>query len=233
MSTIRSNRVCNALALADLMRATPHAAAFDGDGWTFENKFGGYRVLARRSSHGVDLLPRSFKCIPSAFPEILAVMESLPNGTALDAEIIVLDEWRQPSYERLRRRAELDVDERIAEAAWRMPAMLSVFDCLFFNGRDIRNQPLTKRKAAAAQLVADLEHMRSVSFVARDGVAAFDAAVSSGAEALVAKRADSTYRPGKRPTWLKIKNPSYSRKTVTDRYSLTPGKPAEACGGAT
>jgi ATP-dependent DNA ligase len=31
-------------------------------------------------------------------------------------------------------------------------------------------------------------------------------------EGIVAKRLDSPYKAGRQPTWLKIKNPGYSRK---------------------
>jgi len=50
-----------------------------------------------------------------------------------------------------------------------------------------------------------------VSCLETDGITAYAAAIAVGYEGIVAKRANSTYRAGRQPAWLKIRNPRYER----------------------
>jgi ATP-dependent DNA ligase len=53
---------------------------------------------------------------------------------------------------------------------------------------------------------------RYLTKVEPHGEALFSQAVELGLEGIVAKRADSPYRAGRQPTWLKTKNPDYARQ---------------------
>jgi bifunctional non-homologous end joining protein LigD len=71
----------------------------------------------------------------------------------------------------------------------------------------LRRDPLEGRKAALEMLLAQAglgirfnEHMEG------DGETVFRHACKFGLEGIVSKRKDSTYRSGRSPDWLKMKN---------------------------
>jgi len=87
---------------------------------------------------------------------------------------------------------------------------LYAFDVLALEGDDLRKLPLTMRKTNLARLLArrpegifisDFEH-------GEIGPDLFRAACGMGLEGMVSKRKDSTYRAGRSPNWLKVKNPA-------------------------
>src|SRR5262245_55454056 len=87
--------------------------------------------------------------------------------------------------------------------------ILYAFDLIELNGDDLRHDPLEVRKATLALIVAKAspgirfnEHMEG------DGPTVFAHACKMGLEGIVSKRKDSTYRSGRSPDWLKMKNPT-------------------------
>lgn len=88
--------------------------------------------------------------------------------------------------------------------------MVYVFDCLALAGRDMRGRMLLARRSASAELVANMTTFRALCFVEGKGKLAFDKAVAEGAQAIVAKRARSTYQRGQQSAWIKIRNPKYT-----------------------
>ncbi len=85
---------------------------------------------------------------------------------------------------------------------------LYAFDLIELNGDDLRRDPLVVRKATLASVLAKAavgirfnEHMEF-----DDGEVVFYHACKLGLEGIVSKRKDSTYRSGRSPDWLKMKN---------------------------
>jgi len=82
------------------------------------------------------------------------------------------------------------------------------FDLLELDGKDLRREPIEKRK----ELLAELLSGSQVSLVFNesfddDGRLVFDAACQLGCEGIVSKRLGSPYRSGRSPQWVKVKNP--------------------------
>src|SRR6266536_2675351 len=76
---------------------------------------------------------------------------------------------------------------------------LYAFDLIELNGDDLRRDPLEVRKATLASIVAKASKL--------------------GLEGIVSKRKDSTYRSGRSPDWLKMKNanaPAVKREEEED-----------------
>ena len=72
----------------------------------------------------------------------------------------------------------------------------------------LRRDPLEVRKATLASIVAKVRP--SIWFnehIEGDGPTVFAQACKLGLEGIVSKRKDSTYRSGRSPDWLKMKNP--------------------------
>jgi bifunctional non-homologous end joining protein LigD len=85
---------------------------------------------------------------------------------------------------------------------------LYAFDLIELNGDDLRRDPLEVRKATLASIVAKASPgIRFNEHIEGDGPTVFAHACKMGLEGIVSKRKDSTYRSGRSPDWLKMKNP--------------------------
>ncbi|MFD1796487.1 DNA ligase D [Paracoccus aurantiacus] len=82
------------------------------------------------------------------------------------------------------------------------------FDLLSLNGTDLRDEPLTKRRATLEKLFAKLPPMGSLQLsplIQGDPADAFRMICGAGGEGLIAKRRDARYMSGRSDDWLKIK----------------------------
>jgi bifunctional non-homologous end joining protein LigD len=84
---------------------------------------------------------------------------------------------------------------------------LYAFDLIELNGDDLRRDPLEGRKATLEMILSKVaagirfnEHMQG------DGETLFRHACKLGLEGIVSKRKESSYRSGRSPDWLKMKN---------------------------
>ena len=176
---------------------SPAKAPPSGPGWLHEIKHDGFRILARRDSAGVRLITRSGNDFSSRFPFIAMAVAKLPVRSCLiDGEAIVCDE------------SGLAVFDLIRGHGSKASAVLCAFDLLELDGKDLRREPIEKRKALLAKLLKD----RQVSIVLNehfdeDGPAVYRAACQLGCEGIVSKRLGSPYRSGRSKHWIKIKNP--------------------------
>src|SRR5207302_10036094 len=93
----------------------------------------------------------------------------------------------------------------VRRGAVETPASLYVFDLLAFEGYDVRPLPLEKRKTLLEQIVPGVGPIKYLSHFAKNGEALYEQVVKIGLEGMVAKKADSTYRAGRSPNWLKIR----------------------------
>jgi bifunctional non-homologous end joining protein LigD len=87
--------------------------------------------------------------------------------------------------------------------------ILYAFDLVEDDGEDMRNRPFLGRKNALARLLRNTgagilfnEH------IAEDGAIVFAHACQLGAEGIVSKRVDGTYRSGLCRVWIKVRNPA-------------------------
>jgi bifunctional non-homologous end joining protein LigD len=97
-------------------------------------------------------------------------------------------------------------DLRRREAAH--SAILYAFDLIEHNGEDLRDLPFLDRKDALARLLRDTEVGILVNeHIAEDGATVFAHACRLGAEGIVSKRIDGTYRSGPCSVWIKVRNP--------------------------
>jgi bifunctional non-homologous end joining protein LigD len=102
---------------------------------------------------------------------------------------------------------------------------LYAFDLIELNGDDLRRDPLEVRKATLASVLSKAgpglrlnEHLEH-----EDGEVVFRHACKLGLEGIVSKRKGSSYRSGRSPDWLKMKNPD---ATAVKREADKP----HACG---
>jgi bifunctional non-homologous end joining protein LigD len=191
----------------DLMLLAETQAPFERRGWIFELKYDGFRVLAQRSGSFVSITSRRGTDLTACFPEIVECLVELPD-LVLDGELVVLDARGHPQFERLARRARMSRFPSVDAAAKEDPAMIFAFDLLELRGKDMRSQPLLKRKAALEKVLKGSSRIRYLTHVGEDGRRLFAAAARLELEGIVAKRADSAYKRGRSRDWLKISTPA-------------------------
>ena len=86
----------------------------------------------------------------------------------------------------------------------------AAFDLLWLNGRDLRSQPLTRRKKSLERLIpTSAGPLNRMPCFEKDGRELFEAACRLELEGIVAKRKRDPY--GTETPWYKIKNPTYTQ----------------------
>src|SRR3989454_1085148 len=206
LARLKAPRRTVAVGEAEPMLAETREQPFSRPGWLFELKLDGYRVRAAREGGEARLVTRNGNDLAAAFPEIARALAALPfEGFIFDAEVVLPDEAGRPSFQRLQNRAKVSQALEVRRAAVEAPAVLYVFDLLAFDGYDVRPLPLEQRKALLEQIVPRVGPIKYLSHFEKDGEALYEQVVKMGLEGIVAKKADSSYRAGRSPNWLKIR----------------------------
>jgi len=111
-----------------------------------------------------------------------------------------------------------------------IPVKFIVFDVLYQDGGLLLDEPLTSRKSRLDAIFADAPaELRLAGATecrsAQEVSAAFRAALGAGHEGIVAKLADSPYRPGRRGGfWFKLKEPFATLDVVVTAVEYGHGK---------
>jgi bifunctional non-homologous end joining protein LigD len=193
------------LALATLhpMLLDERFLPWNQDDWVYELKFDGYRVLAAFGNGSAEMRTRNGADCTKWFPEVARSLTSVKGGPhIIDGEVCVLDDLGRSNFELLQDRARR---RRWYEGA--DPVPYCVFDLPQEGGNDLTGLPLLKRKARMMKRMASLPFILPISHVDTEhGEQLFELAKQLKLEGLVAKKADSVYRPGVRSNaWVKIK----------------------------
>lgn len=166
-----------------------------GSGWTYEIKWDGYRALAEKHGDTVRLISRNQKNLTSDYPTAVAALKSIKEpAVLLDGEIVALDAAGRPSFQALQHRSTNN-----------LVLTYVAFDVLAIGKRSLLTEPLSARRAHLASLTSGSRVMRSEALPG-DPQSIERAIREFGLEGVVAKRDDSTYRPGQRSdAWVKVK----------------------------
>lgn len=189
-----------------LQLAEARPTAFTKDGWGFELKFDGFRLLAERIGSKVRLVLRRGREATRQFPEIVTALEQVPGGDfIIDGELVIQDEHGRPIFQRLLTRGTLTGQREIEAGMRANPAVFFAFDLLMDStGADLRNLPLRERKAKLLASVPKLERVLPVEYIEREGEALLEAVRGQQLEGIVAKDLSAPYRGGRSAAWQKI-----------------------------
>jgi bifunctional non-homologous end joining protein LigD len=164
-----------------------------GEGWEYEPKWDGYRVVGYVRGGEVKLLSRNGNDLTQRFESVAKeLVKALRTPDAVvDGEVVALDSQGRSSFSAMQQGS--------TQLAY------EVFDLLEADGEPVVDLPLTERRARLGKLLARNPVVQlSGSF--EDGGALFEAAQEQGLEGVMAKRASSRYVEGGRGRdWLKIK----------------------------
>ncbi len=170
-----------------------------GDGWIHEIKFDGYRIVAYRAGGRVRLETRSGNDWTDRFPPLAKAMGDLPGeDLIIDGELTITDASGHTSFQKL---------QNAIKARKFGGLVFYAFDLLHADGRDLRREPLTDRKAALRAIVGggDDGVIRYSDHTEGQGEAVEENACRLGLEGIIAKRADAAYEEGRSKSWQKIK----------------------------
>src|SRR5262249_25890222 len=177
-----------------------------GSQWLHEIKHDGFRIIARKTGAQ---MRRPGNDLTRRFPLIVETLARLRSRSCIiDGEAVACGDNGVASFNLIRCPPHDD------------STFLYHFHLIELNGDDLRRDPLEVRKATLASIVAKAgpgikfnEHMEG------DGPTVFAHACKLGLEGIVSKRKDSTYRSGRSPDWLKMKNsdaPAVKREEEED-----------------
>jgi len=179
---------------------SPAKAPPSGPGWIHEIKHDGFRIMARHDTAGVRLITRHRNDFTDRFPFIATAVKALPaRSCVIDGEAIVCDENGLAVFDLMRGHGS------------NASAVLCAFDLLELDGKDLRRRPIEERKDLLAKLLHDSDSDLGIvlnKHYEEDGETIFREACRLGCEGIVSKRLGSTYRRGRSPLWLKVKNPN-------------------------
>jgi bifunctional non-homologous end joining protein LigD len=205
------------------MKATLAEKAFSDPDWIFERKLDGIRALVLHHDGEVSLYSRTRKRLV-VYPEIEeALAERGGPPYVADGEIVAFEGGRT-SFSRLQGRMQL----ASADAARRtgIPVYLYLFDLVFFDGHDLRELPVRKRKSALRRAFHFEDPIRYLAHRNERGEELYREACEKGLEGIIAKRADSPYVHKRSRDWLKLKC-SYEQELVIGGFTAPKGARTE------
>src|SRR3569832_199179 len=117
----------------------------EGDGWSYEPKWDGFRCLAVKRGGKVQLFAKSGKVLHRYFPEVVAAVTVLKaDNFILDGELTIpFGDSR--SFDALQMRLH-PAESRIRKLSTEIPALLVLFDLLEQNGEMLTDQTLAQRR---------------------------------------------------------------------------------------
>jgi len=188
--------------------------------WQIEWKWDGIRAQLIRREGATYLWSRGDELVTDRFPEISVTADFLPDGTVIDGEIMPWANGAPLPFAQLQRRiGRTKLGPKILSD---VPVVLIAYDLLELEGRDLRAEPLSARRAQLARVIgcarAESRLLLSPVVAANSWADAREAHSRSReqmAEGLMLKRLDSQYGVGRRKGgWWKWKVQPFSVDAV-------------------
>ena len=119
----------------------------EGSGWTYELKLDGYRIEAIKTSGKVSLYSRRGHDLTQRFDSIARALQSVPDDTVIDGELVALDEQGRPSFNLL---------QNFRSAASHITYY--AFDILIHNATSVMELPLSERRVILEEVFPPTAH---------------------------------------------------------------------------
>ncbi len=180
------------------MLARPTTKLPEGEEWSYEVKFDGFRAIAVIDERGGSLWSRNQNRF-AKYPEIEdALTDVRLPPVVLDGELVALEPRGRSSFQQL---------QRFEDGVGHPPLFFYVFDVMTVAGKDVRQEPLEARRKLLSKIVVKRDGPIRLSQSLGGSVAAIlKASRRHGLEGIVAKRVSSRYESGKRSgAWMKVR----------------------------
>jgi bifunctional non-homologous end joining protein LigD len=131
------------------MLASSAATLPEGQQWSYEVKWDGYRTLALKDGSRIRLLSRNLTDATRQYPSVARAVALLGAETAiLDGEVVAVDEGGRPSFQALHHQSAHTI-------------VYYVFDLLHLDGRDLTMAPLDQQREFLAKTLKGTPVLRS------------------------------------------------------------------------
>jgi DNA ligase-1 len=178
--------------------------------WQVEWKWDGIRGQLIRRGGAIYLWSRGEELITDKFPEIQSLQPLLPDGVALDGEVLAYRDGLPISFQYLQTRITRKTvsKKQLAEA----PTVFMAYDLLEYKGEDIRHLPQGERRALLEGIIHTVQSPHLIlspllQFSSWDELPAhLDEARERACEGFMIKRKAAQYQAGRRRgDWWKWK----------------------------
>ena len=195
-----------------------------GDEWLYEPKWDGFRALVFKDDKDITIFSRDLRPFNRYFPELLpAFADALPKTCVVDGEIVIPG-TQSLDFDSMLLRIH-PAESRVRMLAEQTPSSFVAFDLLAHASSDLRDKPLTQRRAKLEKILGDKAIPPNASRTAvmkalkpapvvvlspstDDPKVAkrwFEVYEGAGLDGVIAKKSDLLYVPGKREMF-KIKH---------------------------
>lgn len=180
--------------------------------WSVEHKWDGIRSQTIIRDNQIFVWSRGEELVTDKYPEFQSLLNFIPNGTVIDAEILAYREGEIGTFNDLQPR----IGRKTLSASMLKsnPVVLKAYDLLEWEGSDIRTLPYEQRRILLEQLfetikdevlpfqLSERKYFTSWEEVSNERMLARE----MRSEGLMIKRNDSTYQVGrKKGDWWKWK----------------------------
>lgn len=190
--------------------------------WLAEWKWDGIRAQLVRRAGECFIWSRGEELVTTRFPEVVQAAAALPNGTVLDGELLAWADGQPLPFADLQQR--IGRKKLTSAILSKVPAHYLVYDVLEWQGEDLREWALERRRAQLERIVAELPAAARavISISERVTAATWDELARlragsrlRGVEGLMLKQLASPYAAGRRRgTWWKWKIDPYTFDAV-------------------
>ncbi|MGG0888955.1 ATP-dependent DNA ligase [Cytobacillus horneckiae] len=171
-----------------------------------EMKLDGIRLILSKFNGEVRIYSRHRNDVTNKFKELQNI--EIPEGTAIDGEVIVTDSNGKPCFESMMER--FMTPKKIHRIQY------CVFDIMYYKSENVMFKPLIERKMLLESILPQKENVVMVQHINGRGIEYFNAVKEKGLEGIVLKKSDSVYRASSRSNdWLKIINYQYANIIIT------------------
>jgi len=188
--------------------------------WQAEWKWDGIRGQIVKRNGELFIWSRGEELVTDQFPELHFLKDELPDGTVLDGEILAVKDGSVLSFSTLQQRLNRKVINK--NQLDNAPIGFYTYDLLEFNGKDIRTEPLSKRRNCLEQMIGNLT-TKNIAILSpvieykdwQELAEKRETAREINSEGIMLKHVNSAFHAGrKRGDWWKWKINPYTVDTV-------------------
>ncbi len=176
-----------------------------------EYKYDGERAQAHIKKEKIKLFSRRHEEISHQFPELIKALQKnfLGKEGILEGEVVAVDKKTGnllPFQSLMQRRRKYDIEKYVEK----IPVCYFLFDILYFDGKSLLEEKISKRKEWLKKAVKESEELKFADYIVTADLSEIEdfflTVTKKGAEGVVVKDANSDYEAGKRGwKWIKFK----------------------------
>jgi len=177
-----------------------------------EYKLDGFRLQCHFDGKKISLFTRSMENVTRQFPDVVKYLKENVKGKnyILDSEVVGLSkQGRYLPFQKISQRIRRKYD--IEKTAKDFPVELNIFDVMYYNGKNLMNESLIKRRKIIEKIVKEEKGRiiltKKLITDDKDKVNKFyNGALAAGTEGLMVKNLQSSFKPGRYVNgWVKLK----------------------------